>query len=91
MTPYEKMYGAKPDISFLRTFGCKIYAFVEKPYRKKMDKTAKIGVFLGFSRDSKTYIIGIPHMGKLKVIKTRNVKFNEEEMYFASNQANDIA
>ena len=30
-------------------------------------------------------------MGKLKVIKTRNVKFNEEEMYFASNQANDIA
>ena len=56
-----------------------------------MDKTARIGIFLGFSRDSKTYMVGIPYMAKLKVIKTTNVKVNEEEMYFASNQANDIA
>ena len=87
MTPYEKIYFVKPDVSFLSTFGCKVFAFVEKPYRKKMDKTANKGVFLGFSRDSKTYIFGIPEMGKLKVIKTRNVKFNEEVMFFfASNQ-----
>ena len=91
MTTYEKMYGVKPDILFLRTFGCKVYAFVEKQYRKKRNKTERIGVFLAFSRDSKTYIVGIPYIRKLKVIRTRNLKFNEEEMYNASNQANAIA
>ena len=48
-------------------------------------------VFLGFSRESKTYVVGIKDRGKLKIIRTRIVKINEKEMYFASNQVNDIA
>ena len=55
-----------------------------------MDKTAKICVFLVTQRDSKSYRLEIPQLGKLKVIRTRSVKFNDMEMYFASNKANNI-
>ena len=57
MTPYERMYGVKPNIEFLRTFGCTSYIFIEKQFRKKLDKTAEVGVFLGFSDNSKTYTL----------------------------------
>ena len=59
VTPYERMYGVKPSIEFLLTFGCTSYVFFEKQFCKKLD-TAEIGVFLGFSDNSKTYIEGIP-------------------------------
>ena len=82
MTPYERMYGVKPNIEFLRTFGCTSYIFIEKQFRKKLDKTAEVGVFLGFSVNSKTYIVGIPKTdGSLRIMKSRNVKFEEEKMF----------
>ena len=82
-TPYEVMYKVKPNVSFLKVFGCKVYAFIEKQFRTKFDSTAREGVFLGFSDNSKTYIIGIDKGdGTLKTIKTRSAKF-DEEVYFA--------
>ena len=82
MTPYGRMYGVKPNIEFLRLFGCTSYIFIEKQFRKKLDKTAEVGVFLGFSDNSKTYIVGIPKTdGSLRIMKSRNVKFEEEKMF----------
>ena len=81
-TPYERMYGEKPNLSFIKVFGCKVYSFVEKEFRGKFDERAKVGVFLDFAENSKTYIIGLEKNGAAKKIKTRSVRFNEDEFYF---------
>ena len=51
-TPYERMNGEKPSLSFIKVIGCKIYSFVEKQFRRKFDERAKVGVFLGFAENS---------------------------------------
>ena len=48
-TPYESMYGEKPNLNFVKTFGCVAYSFVEKQFRKKLDKNSRRGIFLGTS------------------------------------------
>ena len=82
-TPYERNYDEKPNLSFIK-FGCKVYSFVEKQFREKVDERANVGVFLGFAEKSKTYIVGIEENGASKKIKTRSVKFNEDEFYFGT-------
>ena len=48
-TPYEMIYGEKPDVISLKVFGCRPFCFVEKNYRGKFNPTSKLGVFLSFS------------------------------------------
>ena len=36
VTPYEMFYGKKPDVSHLRVYGCKAFAYVEKDQRDKL-------------------------------------------------------
>ena len=87
MTPYERMYGVKPNIEFSRTFGCTTYIFIEKQFRENLDKTAEVGVFLGFSDNSKTYILEMPKTdGSLRIMKSRNVKFEEEKMLMKQHE-----
>ena len=42
-TPYDSMYGEKPNLNFVKTFGCVAYSFVEKQFRKKLDKNSRRG------------------------------------------------
>jgi transposase InsO family protein len=56
-TPYERMYRTKPNVSFLKVFGCKAYAFLEKQFRKKFDCTAREGVFLGLVTSAKPILL----------------------------------
>ena len=75
-TPFEKFFGKPPDLNHLKVFGCKAFAFVEKEKRKKFDSRAE-GILLGFSSNSKTYLIGSFEKGFLETLQTRNVKFIE--------------
>ena len=75
-TPYESMYGEKPNLNFMKTFECVAYSTVEKQFRKKLDKNSRRGIFLGTSEISKAHLIGIESEGKLKVQKSRNVSFD---------------
>ena len=68
--------------------GSKVETFIEKQFRTKFDSKAREGVFLGFSDNSKTFIIGIDKGdGTLRTIKTRSAKFDEEK-YFANQARN---
>ena len=50
---------------------------------KKLDQTSKKGNFVGNSDNSKYYLVGFEdEKGKLKIQKSRNVSFNENEFYF---------
>ena len=53
MTPYEALTGAKPDITNLRTFGCRV--FVRKPNLKKakLDYNTSNGIFVGYTATTK--------------------------------------
>ena len=88
-TPYESMYGEKHNLNFVKTFGCIAYSFVEKHFRKKLDKISKRGLFLGTSKNRKAYLIGIDSEEKLKVQKSRNVSFDEPKFYFEKKIESD--
>ena len=40
VTPYERWMDEKPNLSHLRIFGCKAYAYVNKTNRGKLDDKA---------------------------------------------------
>ena len=45
-----------------------------------------MGVFLGFAENIKTYIVGLEENGAIKKMETRSVKFNENELYFGTDE-----
>ena len=47
VTPYESLYGEKPDVSNLKVFGCAAYIHVAKQKRKKFDPKSQKAVFVG--------------------------------------------
>ena len=86
-TPHEAMYGEKPNLSFMKVFGCIIYPFIEKQFRNKIDRKTKKGIFLGHALDSRSFLIGIEdNRGELKVQKTRNAMCDENKYYFGVNE-----
>ena len=86
-TLHEAMYGEKPNLSFMKVFGCVAYPFIEKEIRNNIDRKAKKRIFLGHAFDSRYFLIGIENdRGELKVQKTRNARFDENNYYFRVNE-----
>ncbi len=56
----------KPDVSFLRVFGCSAYAHVPKVERCKLDTKARKCVLLGYGTNKKGY--RLYDLGRMKVI-----------------------
>ena len=80
-TPFEAFYGQQPDVSHLRTFGCTCFLYEEE--KKKLDARATKGVFLGYSTNSKVYIVAVPDCnGALREYASRSVTFDEDSMFF---------
>jgi hypothetical protein len=75
LTPVEILTGIKPDVSHLRVFGCKAFAYNFDIHRKKLDDKAKAGVFVGYDNSSAAYRIYLT--GQRKIIKSGHVMFNE--------------
>jgi len=60
-TPYEIITEAKPDLSYLRIFGCKVK--VEKPNRYikgKFDTKVWDGIYVGYDGADGAYLIYVP-------------------------------
>lgn len=47
-TPFEAFHGVPPNLSHLRIFGCRCYAYVEKESRQKFDPHTAECIFLGY-------------------------------------------
>tara|TARA_R110002050_G_C8952307_1_gene513488 strand:- start:65 stop:4858 length:4794 start_codon:yes stop_codon:yes gene_type:complete len=80
MTPYEAFYGVKPDLKYLKPFGCTAYVHIPKALRKKLDSTAVKGIFLGYDEQRAAY--KVLSVGDSKVLRSRHVTFNESEFLF---------
>ncbi|GJZ17860.1 retrovirus-related pol polyprotein from transposon TNT 1-94, partial [Tanacetum coccineum] len=74
-TPYELLRGRKPTLDYFRVFGSKCFILNTKDYLTKFDPKSYEGVFLGYSQNSKAYIILNKHTRKIK--ESLNVTFDE--------------
>ena len=58
MTPYERRHGKKPDLSNVRVFGAKAWAFLDKDQRQtKMDEVAVEGRWVGFAPNGAHWLV----------------------------------
>ena len=58
-TSYELMHGTKPNISYLRVFGCLGWNHIPKDTRKKLDAKSELGIVIGCFENSQ-YKLWIP-------------------------------
>ena len=75
MTSYERWYGRKPNVGYLRVFGCIAYSHIPDSQRRELDKKARKYRFAGYCKDSKGYRLFDKETRK--VVKRRDVVFNE--------------
>ncbi|GJT06934.1 retrovirus-related pol polyprotein from transposon TNT 1-94 [Tanacetum coccineum] len=74
-TPYELLRGRKPNLNYFKVFGSKCFILNTKDYLTKFDPKSYEGVFLGYSQNSKAYII--LNKQTMKVKESLNVTFDE--------------
>jgi hypothetical protein len=74
-TPFEAWHGRKPNVSFLRMFGCVGHVKNTKPHLGKLEDRSTPMVLLGYEEGSKAYRLYDPKGGK--VVISRDVVFNE--------------
>lgn len=68
------------DMKNLRVFGCNAYIHLQD--RKALDARAARGVFLGYADESKGYYF-VFNVETKKLIRSRDVRFDEDEFSFA--------
>ena len=66
-TPEEAFFGKKSDTSHLRIFGSPIYIHVMKDARKKLELTAEVGIFVGYTDTPHKYHVYLPDIRKTVV------------------------
>ncbi|GKC99617.1 retrovirus-related pol polyprotein from transposon TNT 1-94 [Tanacetum coccineum] len=74
-TPYELLRGRKHTLDYFRVFESKCFILNTKDYLTKFDLKSYEGVLLGYSKNSKAYVILNKHTMKIK--ESLNVTFDE--------------
>ncbi|MCO5550840.1 hypothetical protein L7F22_004333 [Adiantum nelumboides] len=80
ISPYERLYGIKPTVSYMKVFGCVCYVHVPNEARKKMEPKAVKCIFLGYPFEKKGYKCYDP--GTRQVYVSRDVRFCEYEPWY---------
>ncbi|KAJ9547938.1 hypothetical protein OSB04_020481 [Centaurea solstitialis] len=80
-TPYELWKGKKPNLSFLKIWGCEVY--VRRPNSEKLKPKSDKCFFVGYPKTTVGYYFYNPDENKVFV--ARNGKFLEEK--FLSNES----
>ena len=57
MTPYEIWKGKKPNLKDFHEFGSTCLVLNDKEHRSKFDAKSDEGIFLGYSLNSRVYIV----------------------------------
>ena len=74
--PFEILHGRKPDLQFLRVFGCQCFASTLSHNRRKLDPRARRCVYLGHRSGVKGFLVY--DLATHEVIVSRNVIFHEK-------------
>ncbi|GJT65598.1 retrovirus-related pol polyprotein from transposon TNT 1-94 [Tanacetum coccineum] len=71
-TPYEIFRGRKPSLEYFKVFGSKCFILNTKDYLTKFDPKSYECVFLGYSQNSKAYVVLNKHTMKVEESLTDN-------------------
>ena len=74
-TPYELMFGRVPDLSYIRTFGCRAWVYNDKG--KKWDPKSIPMIFVGYEPGANAYRLWNPTTRSIVI--SANVHFSERE------------
>jgi hypothetical protein len=74
-TPEEAFTGKKPDVSHFNIFGSSVYVHVIKNVRKKLQPTAKVGIFVGYTETPHNYCVYFPN--SKMIVMQWDIKFDE--------------
>ncbi|GJY25371.1 retrovirus-related pol polyprotein from transposon TNT 1-94 [Tanacetum coccineum] len=74
-TPYELFKGKKPSLEYFKGLDSKCFILNTKDYLTKFDTKSTKGIFLGYSPNSKAYVILNKESTRVK--ESLNVRFNE--------------
>ena len=78
-TPFEMLYGLKPNVENFKVFGSVAYALVPKTDRKKLDSKSSECIFVGYGSETKGYRLF--DLSKNRIIFSRSVKFDEAKFF----------
>jgi hypothetical protein len=79
-TPHELLFGEKPEVSHLRTWGCAVYVFVpreNRKHKKKLKTELQPGILLGYSSTTKGYKWMHARTGDIGTARGDNMAFKE--------------
>ena len=75
--PEEAFTGTKPNFSHIKIFGSYVYVHVTKNVGKKLEPTAKVGIFAGYTKTPHIYHVYFPNS---RITRLRwDIKFKEEK------------
>jgi hypothetical protein len=74
-TPEEAFTGKKPDVSHFNIFGSSVNVHVTNNTRKKLEPTAEVGIFVGYTKTPHNYHVYFPN-SKMTVMRW-DIQFDE--------------
>jgi len=74
--PFEAWYGTKPNVHYLRTFGCMAHVKSAHPHLKKLDDRSTRMVFIGYESGSKAYRVFDTVTGRVHI--SQDLIFDED-------------
>jgi len=75
--PFEIFFDQAVNYSNLKVFGCKVFYYIPKNLRSKLDNSAASGIFIGYADNPTAY--KIYDTTRNKVVLARTVEFMEDE------------
>jgi hypothetical protein len=81
-TPEEDFTSNKPDVSHFKIFGSTIYVHVAKDSRKKLELTAEVGIFVGYTETPHNYRVYF--LNNKMIVMRRDIKFDEGKAMWLS-------
>jgi hypothetical protein len=82
-TPFEWLFERKPNLDYLRVFGCVAYVHIPQELRNKLEARAHRGAFLGYVENGHGFKILLQDGS---IITSRDVHFIESECGLRSTQ-----
>ncbi|KAF5780127.1 putative RNA-directed DNA polymerase [Helianthus annuus] len=74
-SPYEVLFGSRPDYSLLRTFGCLCYPFLGDTRADKLSPKSTPCIFVGYASSHLGYLCYDPYTSR--TYTSRHVRFHE--------------
>nr|KAJ0199823.1 hypothetical protein LSAT_V11C600321130 [Lactuca sativa] len=83
-SPYELRKGRKPNLDYLKVWGCVAYYRTPDPKRTKLGARANKSIFIGYAQNSKAY--RLLDIDSSVVVESRDVEFFEDK--FSKDEEN---